>query len=117
MELTVAGTDRSGVPVVSVTGEVDVYTGPVLREELEKALARGTTGVVVDLSGVAFIDSTGLGVLVTAHRQLASRGGRLHVCAPEGKITSVIALTGLDAVLAVHSALDDAVHAAAPASA
>jgi anti-anti-sigma factor len=90
-------------PVVEVMGEVDVRSAPNLRSRLDAASRRYRGQVVVvDLSGVTFIDSTGLGVLVGALRSMRSTGGGLCLsgCAPG--VARVLSITGLDHVFDVE---------------
>lgn len=94
--------------MVEVSGEVDLHSAPSLREALDAAVnevtssTATTTALLVDLSGVTFMDSTGLGELVGAHKALDRKGGRLHLTAGPDRIARLISLTGLDRVLAVH---------------
>jgi anti-sigma B factor antagonist len=90
--------------VVSVTGEVDLSTSAPLREALDQAVAEGPN-VVVDLSGVTFLDSTGLGDLVRARESALSRGGELHLVLTQPRIRRVLEITGLDAVFDIHKTL------------
>lgn len=100
-----------GATVLSVSGEIDLHTAPGLRAALEPAVQAAReqgTAVVVDLSAVSFLDSTGLGELVGAHKALAGSGDRLHVVAVGDRVPRLLALTGLTEVLAVHDSLTDA---------
>ena len=104
-----------GATVVDVSGEIDLHTAPGLRAALEPAVQTAReqgTAVVVDLSGVSFLDSTGLGELVGAHKALAESGGRLHVVAVGDRVRRLLGLTGLTEVLAVHDSRADALGAA-----
>src|SRR5918912_3313340 len=75
MELSLATRTVAEHTVLEVGGEVDVYTAPRLRERLVELVDGGARDVVVDLSRVDFLDSTGLGVLVGALKRLRSAGG------------------------------------------
>jgi anti-sigma B factor antagonist len=91
--------------VVTVTGEVDLHTAPALRASLERAVAAASPDrpdVVVDLTGVSFLDSTGLGEIVGAHKALQAAQGRLHLVAGNDRVRRLVAITGLDGVLPVH---------------
>jgi anti-sigma B factor antagonist len=91
--------------LLAVSGEVDLHTAPQLRAALTGAVdAAGPASpdVVVDLSDVGFVDSTGLGEIVAAHKALASRGARLHLVVTRPRVQRLIRLTGLDGVLDVH---------------
>ena len=95
------GEHHGGEPInVTVTGEVDVYTSDQLHRTLTSASTR-SSHVVADLSAVTFLDSTGLTVLVTAHRQLDDEGGRLDIVNPSKQVRRVLELTGLIDVLHV----------------
>ncbi len=86
--------------VVSPRGEIDAYTAPQLRHELARASADGPVRrLVVDLSGVTFIDSSGLGVLIGALRRQRERDGSLAVVLPPSPIRRIFEITALDRVL------------------
>jgi anti-sigma B factor antagonist len=101
--------DREGIPVVRAHGEVDVSTAPALRAEL-MSIAEDSPKVVVDLSDVTFLDSTGLGVLIAAMKRFrdSSTGGHLHLVVTRPHIQKVLEVTGLTSIFEVHSSLDDA---------
>ncbi len=96
--------------MLSVSGEVDLATVPRLRDRLVR-LATEHPGaiVVVDLDGVTFIDSAGLGVLVGGHRRLRARGGALHLVVSDPRLVELFSSSGLDAVLTIHATLVEAV--------
>ena len=81
--------------VVSLTGELDPHTVPLLADELDNAVAQGTTSVALDLSGLTFIDSSGLRVVIATHRQLEEAGGKLVLRAPSDTVRRLLELTGL----------------------
>lgn len=109
MEIQLSTREVQGRSVVEVTGEVDVYTAPSLDEELSRLIEEGRVNLVVDLSKVEFLDSTGLGVLVKALKRTREHGGSLAVVATADRITKVFRITGLDAVMSMHASVDDAV--------
>jgi anti-sigma B factor antagonist len=84
--------------IVSVAGEIDVSTAPLLRDRLQQLAARFVT---VDLSAMTFIDSTGLGVLVGAFRRLREDGGDLALRAPTRSTRKVLELTGLAQMMTI----------------
>ncbi|OLR94695.1 hypothetical protein BJP25_10270 [Actinokineospora bangkokensis] len=85
--------------MVAVTGEVDLATAPQLEQELADALATpGATGVRVDLSGVEFMDSAGLRVLVAALKSAEDAGLTLTLAAPHERVRRIIEITGLSEV-------------------
>ena len=108
MELSLGTRESDGTLVVDVAGEVDVYTSPKLRERLVGLVNDGATDIVVNLEGVDFIDSTGLGVLVGVLKRIRARGGSLSlVCDREG-LLRVFTITGLERVFAIYATVDEA---------
>ena len=75
MELKIDSARRGDIGVLTLTGEVDIYTSPVLKNAIAVAVADGCSTIVIDLNGVGFIDSSGLGVLVGALKRIRERGG------------------------------------------
>ena len=117
MELTVtdvASTSSPGseVAVLSVTGEVDIYTAQALDERLVEVINSGRTKVVMDLTGVGFMDSTGLGVVVKTLKRVRELGGSLGLVVTDDRIHKVFRITGLDRALDLHGSVPDAVAAA-----
>ena len=111
VELDVTTRDEGGRAVVSATGEVDVFTVPRLDDALTALTSAGRTDVVVDLSGVDFLDSTGLSVLVKAQQTVQEAGGKLAVVVTAERVAKVFRITGLDQTLALHPTLDAALGA------
>lgn len=109
MELDLSRQSVGGYPVLAVRGEVDVSSAPALRQELDQLLAEGSTTVIVDLSGVGFLDSTGLGALVAARANAAEAGGDLPVVCEHERVLKLFTITGLDGVFDIHPSVDDAV--------
>ncbi len=85
--------------VVTVSGELDVASSQILEQELEKLQAAAT--VIVDLRGLTFIDSTGLGVLVRSHQLAKERSRRFGLVRGDGQVNRLLTLTGLDGELLV----------------
>ncbi len=94
--------------VVQVAGEIDVYTAASLREKLAELIDADHTDVVVDLTGVTFMDSTGLGVLVGALKKVRGYGGRLQLVIDQEKVIKVFRITALTQVFTIHETLDAA---------
>jgi anti-sigma B factor antagonist len=94
--------------VVTVTGELDAHSAPALQGQLDPLTTVRGASLVVDLTEVAFIDSTGLGVLVTTLKHVREVDGRLDVVVSRARVLKVFTLTGLDAVIPIHATLDEA---------
>lgn len=97
------------VVVIRLSGEVDVFTAPRLREKIIELVNRGQRLIVVDLDAVDFLDSTGLGVLVGGLKRLRSHDGEMSMVCNEPRLLRVFELTRLDAVFAIHRTVADAV--------
>jgi anti-sigma B factor antagonist len=108
VELTVTSRQEGERTVISVSGEIDVYTAPSLRERLNELVAAGHYDLVVDLGGVEFLDSTGLGVLVGGLKRVRSHDGTLRLVCAQEKILKVFRITGLTKVFPIHATLGEA---------
>lgn len=93
--------------IVDVKGEVDLYTAPRLKTLLTDITAGGRSNIAVDFAGVEFMDSTGLGVLISGLKRCREAGGSLALVAPTGPVRKVLSITGLDRVFAIHDGVDE----------
>ena len=98
MDLSITRADHGDRTVVRLGGEIDVYTAPFVREKLDEQINAGRADLVVDLSDVTFLDSTGLGVLVGRLKIARTRGGSLRLVGTAERVLRVFAITGLDKV-------------------
>lgn len=108
MDFGVVTRQAGAYTVVEVTGEFDVYTAPVLEESLGDLVDGGQRNIVVDLTGVTFMDSTGLGLLIKALKWTREQDGSLRIVANTEKVLKVFRVTGLDTVLSLHETLEAA---------
>jgi anti-sigma B factor antagonist len=111
MDLGLDVSEVNGSTVLTVRGEVDVYTAPRLRERLVELAGSGKYNVVVDLEAVDFLDSTGLGVLVGGLKRLRSHDGDLVLVSTQRRILKVFEITGLTKVFSIYDSVDSAVRA------
>jgi anti-anti-sigma factor len=111
--LQVTHHDFAGGSCVAVEGEVDLATAPVLKGALLARVAAGATRLVLDLSGVVHMDSTGLGVLVGVRRRLPE-DGVIAVAGAGPAIRSVFEITGLDRTFKLFPSVEDAIAALSP---
>jgi len=111
IDLGLERSQQDGWAVLAVTGEVDVATAPRLREQLIELVNDGQHRIVVDLEGVDFLDSTGLGVLVGALKRVRTCDGELALVCTESRILKVFEITGLTKVFPIHRSVDEAVAA------
>lgn len=109
VELSIAVHEEPSATVVTVGGELDVHTAPTLQAALATLDSSGR--IVVDLTDVSFLDSTGLSVFVNALADARERQAALAVVASAPRVVKVFTLTGLDAALSLHPTLAEALEA------
>ena len=88
--------------VISLAGEVDLYTAPEFKQQLLDVIAKGGKRVVVDFTDTTFIDSTTLGVLVGGVKRLRTNDGELSLVCSDRNITKIFEITGLDRVFTIY---------------
>lgn len=107
------GEPSAGVLELKLFGEVDMATVVPLREATRTAVASGDYDCLLfDLSGVTFMDSSGLHVLAETNRKMIAAGGGTRVVCGPGRLREIFELTALDRVLTIVNERDDAVVAA-----
>jgi len=94
--------------VVAVAGELDIATAPALQRAFTSSAVTGSDGVLVDLSDVTFMDSTGLALLITLDQKLRDRGGRLAISCPPGAARLLFDVTGVDERFQLYASRDAA---------
>ena len=95
--------------VLDVIGEVDVYSAPDLRERLSETLSAAAPSLIVNLSEVTFLDSTGIGTLVAGLNRAVQFGGTMTLVCDHERILKLFRITGLDSVFAIRATVEDAV--------
>jgi anti-sigma B factor antagonist len=100
-----------GLPVLLVTGEIDIYTAPMFKQAVVGLVSDGHSDVVIDLSGVTFMDSSGFGTLLGATRRLRPVGGGLYLAGANTTIQRMLRLTRLDTIMGLYETAEDAVRA------
>lgn len=108
MDLSLVTRDVGGTTVVAVEGEIDVYTAPRLRDCITELVADGVYHLVIDLEGVEFLDSTGLGVLVGGLKKTRAHDGSLQLICTQERLLKIFRITGLAKVFAIHASTDAA---------
>jgi anti-sigma B factor antagonist len=113
VNLSLSTEDVDGRRLVSVRGEVDVYSAPTLRKCLHEAMDVEHPDLLVDLSEIAFIDSTGLGVLVAGQNRAGELGGNVSVVCHQERVLKLFRITGLDDVFEIFPTRAEALAAGA----
>lgn len=108
MDLSVTTREEGGRTIVEVGGEIDVYSAPTLRDRLNALVADGHHDLIVDMQGVEFLDSTGLGVLVGGLKRVRTHNGSLQLVCSQERVLKVFRITGLTKVFAIHDTVEQA---------
>lgn len=108
MELKMATRSAGEWAILDVEGEVDIYTAPSLRDQVSGLVDEDRNRIVVNLLGVGFMDSSGLGALVAALKRVKERDGDLRVVCDEGPVRRVLSITGLQQVFSVFPTVEAA---------
>ena len=108
MDLLLSTRPGRGCTVVEVRGDLDMATAPQLRDGLQRLVDAGDRQVVVDMAGVGFMDSSGLGTLVVTFQALRGAGGRLCLAAVQPAVHSVLRITSVDRVIDVYESVQAA---------
>jgi anti-sigma B factor antagonist len=98
--------DEGDDAVISVAGELDSFTACRLREGISDVLGRPAT--IIDIRGVPFVDSAGLGALIGGVRRLREAGGHVVLCCTHAGVRRLLLMTGLDRIVAITESLAEA---------
>jgi anti-sigma B factor antagonist len=104
---SVVGGRGESIAIISLVGQVDMYLAPELMQCTRAAIDEDAKSLVFDLTAASFIDSTTLGSLVSAHKQLRARGGGIGVVCSDPKMARIFSITGLDGKFPVEAKLSD----------
>jgi anti-sigma B factor antagonist len=88
--------------VVTVGGEIDVYTAPKLRDKITELVNAGHHTLLVDMEQVEFLDSTGLGVLVGGLKKVRAQSGSMELICSQDRLLKIFRITGLAKVFTIH---------------
>ncbi|WP_010290612.1 STAS domain-containing protein [Kurthia massiliensis] len=103
MELTVNITTQQDSSVLAtISGEIDAYTAPKLREQLLAIDTKNTKKAVLDLAGVGYMDSTGIGVIVAFYKSVIADGGELTLVGLSPRLKRLFDITGLSGIIHVE---------------
>jgi anti-sigma B factor antagonist len=111
VDLSLTTRQADGKTIVSVGGEIDVYTAPKLRDKISELVASGAYDIVIDMQQVEFLDSTGLGVLVGGLKKVRAHDGSLRLVCNQDRLLKIFRITGLAKVFVIHETADEALAA------
>ena len=103
---------HEGATIIEVAGELDLHSAPQLRAEVVRAIeSQSPPRIIIDLGGVTFLDSTGVGVLVGALKRAREANGALQFCSPQARVYRVFEITGLIGALPLFKTREEALAA------
>jgi len=111
VDLKLSNSNKDGIEIVDVEGEIDVYPAPRLRELLIELVNKKNYQLVVNMEKVEFLDSTGLGVLVGGLKRVRAHDGSLDLVCTQERILKIFRITGLTKVFGIHESVDQAIAA------
>ena len=94
--------------VIRGEGRLNMVSGPVLRDAVKKAIDGGRPRIVVELSGVQFMDSSGLGALIGCLKSARESHGDLRIVAPSTQVSMVLKLSNVDKILSPYASVEEA---------
>lgn len=100
-----------GTKILTVAGEIDVYTAPQFKEAVNGIIAGGQKHLVIDMSDVTYMDSSGFGTLLSATRRLRPQGGTINLVKCNSSIDRILRITRLNTVFNTYESIDDAIKA------
>lgn len=108
-----------GIPVLDVTGEIDIYTTPQFKEAVSAAIDENKPTIIINMTQVTYMDSSGFGTLLSATKRLRPLDGALYLTGCNESIQRMLQITRLNTIFGVYGTEDEALAAAksAPSSA
>lgn len=114
MSLDIQESSREGISILTLKGRLAVGESSIVREAIQAMAAQGKTKVVLDLSNVDYIDSTGLGALVICYTSLKKQDGALKLVNPNKRNLELLLLTKLHTIFEVFTEIQDAINSFFP---
>ncbi len=101
--------ERDGVAVLAPKGDVDMSASPNLRASLRPLVAKDKSRLIIDLSGVPYMDSSGVATLVEAMKLVRNHKGSLALCGMNDRVRGIFEIARLDQYFAIHDSIDSAI--------
>ena len=110
MDLNIIEEQReNNVTILKLEGELDVYTSPNLKEKIVTLIKTERPFVVLDLKGLSYMDSTGLGVMAAGLKRFRENGGNIVLVSPQKIIQKILELTNMDVSLKIYQSYQEAI--------
>ena len=102
--------DYQGMKLIALSGEIDMYSSPALREEMMGLINKRVTPLLIDLKGVSYIDSSGIATFVEGLKRMMSYGGRLKLIGLIEGVREIFSFSKLDKVFEIYGSFEDALN-------
>ena len=99
-----------GMKVIALSGEIDMYSSPALREEMMSLIDKKVTPLLVDFKRVSYIDSSGIATFVEGLKHMMSYGGKLKLIGLLEGVREIFRFSKLDKVFEIYGTFEDALH-------
>lgn len=106
MNISIETKEENHLTTVEINGEIDAYTAPKLRESLFRLTEKKESVIIINLSGVTYMDSTGLGVFVGVFKNIRSNNGQLRLLGLSNRLMRLFEITGLSNIMDVTSKIE-----------
>lgn len=100
---------NTGLPVIDVAGEIDLYTAPMFKQALTQSIEDGNKNILVNMSGVSYMDSSGFGTLLGATKRVRPDGGSVNLIGCNDAICRMLKITRLNTIFGLFDDEDTAV--------
>ncbi len=100
----------SSISIIEVEGEIDLYNSKILKDMIDSLIKEGKYKLILNLQNVPFIDSSGIGTIMTSMYKLRKYGGNLKVSNVFGSVARIFKMTGLETSIEVYKEEEEAVH-------
>ncbi|MED3552421.1 anti-sigma factor antagonist [Cytobacillus praedii] len=106
MNISIETKEKDQLITVNISGEIDAYTAPKLRESLFQLAEKKESIIIINLSGVTYMDSTGLGVFVGVFKNIRSNNGQLKLLGLSSRLMRLFEITGLSTIMDISGQLE-----------
>jgi len=102
---------NTGLPVIDVAGEIDLYTAPMFKKALNESIEDGNKNILVNMSNVSYMDSSGFGTLLGVTKRVRPDGGSVNLIGCNDAICRMLKITRLNTIFGLFDEEEDAVKA------
>ncbi len=102
--------DSKGKKIIAITGDIDMYSSPELRDEIMGHIGKKAAALYIDLKSVTYIDSSGIATFVEGLKCMKLYGGKLRFCGMPDSILEIFRFSKLDRVFEIHGTVEDAIN-------